>query len=849
MVEVKKVGTDGTKSTYSGYVIVDGLVLTAGHGLALGDAIRLRSASGGAWSDGSVVWRGGEHDAALVAGAGFTAPPVSLRWGRVEGKDPVEIWAQGFPAASGHDLTPLLGRAFPDGASRHGRMRVDVSGSIPRHIDGRPGWAGLSGATILDTADRVLGVLVSTPGDWHPGRLHAVPITALLADPDFQRLTGADPARLESIGDDCELIRPARERFEWDTDDVSLAELLKARYAIVPFVPDGRESALEDLTAWCRSEHPLAIRTLTGPAGTGKSRLAAELCRTLLEEPGTTAWHAGFAVDPVASAVSWGEWSPRRATLIVFDYAGDLVWRDPFRLLVTHLRELRRDERLRVPVRILLLSRQSPVDNLEDGSGSLHAMLRQAHNRELALPSLSLTPKARQDHLDTAFAAFTRPGSATAVRPDVDGPAYDRPLLVHIAALLGALGVSAPDPAESDLGTELLDQLIARENQRWRDRLDMPHDDHARQAVCLITLTAPSVAEARDLLRAIPAWADQPVANLDAAAKALFQLYPGSAYVPDTRSQRIAPVEPDLLAEHLIAGTVDLQEILARLQTHESATAAHHGRLLHIMDLTADHYPEIADDYRERRSESIRALLGELAGTDRPLPELLGGHLDLLTRAALEGIVQRREPASANLLASALEACRGEATVSRAAAGLQLALPYPHYQLARLGHAIELHRVDHLRAWLHSDRNTYTPRLATALNNLGLRLGDLDRPREALIPTREAVDLYRGLTAADPAQLPGLAAALNNLSLHLGDAERFRQALIAAEEAVGLYREPPSPTPMPSPASRRPSPTSAAAERTPGNCARPSPPPASPSPSTVNWPANTDRTCPHSPPP
>ncbi|HEY1180099.1 MAG TPA: serine protease, partial [Phytomonospora sp.] len=426
VVEVKKVRADGTKATYSGYVIADGLVLTAGHGLTTGDDVRVRPAPGGAWSDGNVTWRGERHDAALVTSAHAAAGPTVVQWGELTGRDPVPIRAYGFPLADDHDLTPLHGHAFPEGASRRGRLRVDVSGAIPAEVGGRPGWSGMSGAAILDEQDRLLGIIANVPANWRPDRLHAVPVTALLGDPGFRALTGADPARLEPSGDDCELVRPPHERFEWDTDDVSIAELLKARYAIVPFVPDGRETVLKDLIEWCRSEHSLAIRTLTGPAGTGKSRLAGELCRLLLEEP-DTAWHAGFAIDPAASTVSWGEWNPRRATLIVFDYAGDLVWRDPFRRLFAHLRELRRSRRLRVPVRILLLSRQPPVDNLEDGSGNLRATLRLEHNRGVALPSLSLTPKARQDHLDTAFAAFTRPGSTRAVRPDVDGPAYDRP--------------------------------------------------------------------------------------------------------------------------------------------------------------------------------------------------------------------------------------------------------------------------------------------------------------------------------------------------------------------------------------------------------------------------------------
>src|SRR2546425_238684 len=62
----------------------------------------------------------------------------------------------------------------------------------------------------------------------------------------------------------------------------------------------------------------------------------------------------------------------------------------------------------------------------------------------------------------------------------------------------------------------------------------------------------------------------------------------------------------------------------------------------------------------------------------------------------------------------------------------------------------------------------YLPALASALNNLGIRLSEVGDKRAALEPTQEAVAIRRRLAEAEPAAyLPALASALNNLGMHL----------------------------------------------------------------------------------
>src|SRR5207245_1993999 len=59
-------------------------------------------------------------------------------------------------------------------------------------------------------------------------------------------------------------------------DDPSPVELLQPRHAVAPF--RGREPELAELEGWCAGGGRLEVALVTGPAGSGKTRLAVELC-------------------------------------------------------------------------------------------------------------------------------------------------------------------------------------------------------------------------------------------------------------------------------------------------------------------------------------------------------------------------------------------------------------------------------------------------------------------------------------------------------------------------------------------------------------------------------------------
>lgn len=87
------------------------------------------------------------------------------------------------------------------------------------------------------------------------------------------------------------------------------------------------------------------------------------------------------------------------------------------------------------------------------------------------------------------------------------------------------------------------------------------------------------------------------------------------------------------------------------------------------------------------------------------------------------------------------------------------------------------------------NREVFSPELASSLNNLSNGLSDLGRREEALVASKEAVEIYKTLAKTNSAVFnPDLAKSLNNLSNRLSDLGRREEALVAIEEAVEIRR-------------------------------------------------------------
>ena len=125
----------------------------------------------------------------------------------------------------------------------------------------------------------------------------------------------------------------------------------------------GRQKEKDQLMAFLLkpTDANIAWMWLKGEGGTGKSRLALELCLSCQFD-----WHAGF-LNSDADAPDWARWQPQMPTLIVVDYATKDL--DKLGRMLRGLCNRGSHNRLRRSVRLLLIDRRQQEDRLETAIG------------------------------------------------------------------------------------------------------------------------------------------------------------------------------------------------------------------------------------------------------------------------------------------------------------------------------------------------------------------------------------------------------------------------------------------------------------------------------------------------
>ena len=326
----------------------------------------------------------------------------------------------------------------------------------------------------------------------------------------------------------------------------------------------GRQSELADLKEWLASERDIAIQVRTGKAGTGKTRLAFDLCDEL--QGGD--WQAGFVngehlMNLVTDAgARWGWDVP---TLAVVDYAAQ--WVDGLRRWFSQLADYAPTDA--PPLRILLLERQAEVE-----SGWLQAALGTGTSQERtiremldpgeAVPVAGLmAPEHRRAVLDSMLTKLRSPIRTPPVGADPD---FDRrleeltwggeALFLMMAALLAA-ETSLPHVLELPR-TEIAHKVARREIGRIgglaRERGLAP--ELLVHMAAYVTL---SQGLARDAL-------------FDAieteAARFRWGTPTGAAKVADTladalpgRAAAVEPIRPDALGEAVVLQALSDQRI------------------------------------------------------------------------------------------------------------------------------------------------------------------------------------------------------------------------------------------------------------------------------------------------
>ncbi len=537
----------------------------------------------------------------------------------------------------------------------------------------------------------------------------------------------------------------------------SPARLVRAHSGVVPYVE--RAGLLSELEAWIDSPAPFAGQVIGGRGGTGKTRLAVELCLGVQKSD----WLCGFLSRSADPGMLDALVEAPTARLVVIDYAE--IRPEQVELLLPLLSAKATQHS---PVRVLLLVRGGPdrgsdwASRLAGRVDALDAVLDECEVRYLEDAPFGVAERRKLFAAAVPALAERLQGSpASAPAPDLQDEVFENPLMVVIAAYLAAHGEEAPTTREG-----LLDEVLAHERRYWREGSAEIDADEAllESLVALATLVnADSQERAAERLRLLSDLSDASAERRNRLARWVRAQYPGPRWWN--------PLEPDLVGEHLVARCFTEQpEVLggaiAGSEPEETI------RPLEVLARAAADRPELAAALSPILSAELPRLC-EVAVTQAEAvkdSDLLFGNA-VTAAAAIDGVVSV-VTVDAEVLPAAVDLMppRSDLVLNELAATLTAQLAESRRRLAK------------------ADPAAHAPSLAGALNDLALRLADAGRPAEALEVCEESVEICRVLAEADPAYAPSLAGALNNLSGRLADAGRPAEALEVCEESVEICR-------------------------------------------------------------
>ncbi|MFJ4621457.1 FxSxx-COOH system tetratricopeptide repeat protein [Streptomyces sp. NPDC088812] len=286
----------------TGYLVTDGLVLTAYHnvrhaGSGSGRAVEVRRLAlhgqqPTAWLAAQVLWpeqppgidQDPHTDAALllITDPAWRPPAAAapVRWGRLPvpggARTRVACVAVGFPEAEhrdGHRDTKQIGGHIETlSGLKSGLITAHVDEvATPRATGGPSSWSGASGAALF-CGDLLTGVLTTDRARNYPGdQLIAVPLTTLAARPGFTATVKAagNSLALEDVTRTTTGDRPTAGPYDVDAP-LGLHNL--------PDLPSpvfvGRQDALTALASAMEQDSKAITQTVQGLGGVGKTTLA-----------------------------------------------------------------------------------------------------------------------------------------------------------------------------------------------------------------------------------------------------------------------------------------------------------------------------------------------------------------------------------------------------------------------------------------------------------------------------------------------------------------------------------------------------------------------------------------------
>ena len=558
-------------------------------------------------------------------------------------------------------------------------------------------------------------------------------------------------------------------------EDFTPLQLIKARHGVVPYQ---QRAEMRQLRAWAMTvpsdsrtgrngrNADISVAVVTGAGGSGKTRMAAQLCDDLSK----IGWYTGFL--PSTTEVTDEELSALAEVttelLVVVDYAEEAR-----RGLVA--RVVRKLRARQSPTRIVLTAR---------GADAWWEEFREEAEQDGSVLSntLSLSIRGKQQvEADPWFfgrmyrRAVQRFSDALneAIPTDIEVPdgLGDTALDVVLRAWLAVCGDN--DGAQEAMPTreELYDKVLSIEFARWHKepKLGDISRDQLRRAAATLSLLAPSQDQdaVDDVLSRLPEWSQEHLLR-SRFAELLVQ-----SLLRDDGAEAVS-LRPDPVAEHLILTVFGKKpDLLDRVLPQDPAQvpglddpdaedsvvtrALEMGQQVRNACVTLTRASSLDRDVALRLAR--RAL--------RERPFLWKEALDVaLTRGGPMG------PALEALIESGADLPLGE---------IDNEIPVGHPVLAEAALAVTRR--------LAASAERSPEQQAHWANNLSIRLSDVGERKVALVAAREAVELYRGLAEASPAAyIPDLALSLNNLANILSAVGERNEALVAAREAVRLRR-------------------------------------------------------------
>ena len=552
-------------------------------------------------------------------------------------------------------------------------------------------------------------------------------------------------------------------------------QLIRARHNAVPYQ---QCDEFRQLRAWAmmmpsntrtgKRGHnvDISVAVVTGAGGSGKTRLAAQLCHDLSK----IGWYTGFL--PSTTEVTDEELAALAAVttelLVVVDYAEEAR-----RGLVARVvRKLRARESA---TRIVLTARGADTwweefreEAEQDGTPLSNTL------------SLSVRGKQQVERDPWFFGRMYRRAVQQfsdklnkAVPTDVEVPEGlgDTALDVVLRAWLAVCGDN--DGAQEAMPTreELYDKVLSIEFARWHKepKLGDISRDQLRRAAATLSLLAPSQDEdaVDDVLSRLPEWSQEHLLR-SRFAELLVQ-----SLLRDNGAEAVS-LRPDPVAEHLILMVFGKNpDLLDRVLPQDPA------QVPGLDDPDAEDSVVTRAFEMGQQVRNACVTLTRATSLDREVALRLARRAlrerPFLWKEALDIALTQGGP-----LAPALEALI-ESGATLPLGEIHDAIPVGHPVLA--GAALAATR----RLAASAERSS--EQQAHWANNMAIRLSEVGQRNEALEAAREAVELYRGLAEDSPqAYTPDLAASLNNLANYLSEVGERNEALEAAREAVELYR-------------------------------------------------------------